>query len=262
ARCVRCAGPVQLSGGQETPACGWCGRPAVAWRCATCEGTQLRAPVIGARRTAEELGRAFPRVPVRTSGGQKVLESVGPEPALVVATPGAEPLPTDGYAAALLLDTWLALARADLRAGEETLRRWLNAAALVRPADLGGAVVVMGEPSVPAIQALVRWSPVVHAERELADRRIAGFPPTVRLAVVVGDPAAVSELAEFAELPPRAEVLGPVPHGEDDGVRLVVRTPRRDGVQLAEALKTAQASRSARKLAGTARIQIDPMVFG
>jgi primosomal protein N' (replication factor Y) (superfamily II helicase) len=201
-------------------------------------------------------------VPVRTSGGQKVLESVGPEPALVVATPGAEPLPTDGYAAALLLDTWLALARADLRAGEETLRRWLNAAALVRPADLGGAVVVMGEPSVPAIQALVRWSPVVHAERELADRRIAGFPPTVRLAVVVGDPAAVSELAEFAELPPRAEVLGPVPHGEDDGVRLVVRTPRRDGVQLAEALKTAQASRSARKLAGTARIQIDPMVFG
>ncbi|MEQ7122914.1 primosomal protein N' [Actinopolymorpha sp. B11F2] len=262
ARCTACAGPVQQSGGREIPACGWCGRPAVAWRCPTCEGTRMRAPVIGARRTAEELGRAFPRVPVRTSGGQRVLESVGAEPALVVATPGAEPLPAEGYAAALMLDTWLALARADLRAGEETLRRWLNAAALVRGADQGGAVVVMGEPSVPSIQALVRWSPVAHAERELADRRIAGFPPTVRLAVIEGDGAAVSELTEFAELPETAEVLGPVPHGEDDGVRMVIRTPRRDGVQLAEALKTAQASRSARKSAGTARVQIDPIAFG
>jgi primosomal protein N' (replication factor Y) (superfamily II helicase) len=262
ARCTAWAGPVQQSGGGESPACGWCGRPAVAWRCQTCEGTRMRAPVIGARRTAEELGRAFPRVPVRTSGGQRVLESVGGEPALVVATPGAEPLPAEGYAAALLLDTWLALARADLRAGEETLRRWLNAAALVRGVDQGGAVVVVGEPGVPSIQALIRWSPLAYAERELADRRIAGFPPTVRLAVVEGDAAAVSELTEFAELPATAEVLGPVPRGENDEVRLVIRTPRRDGVQLAEALKTAQAARSARKSPGTARVQIDPIAFG
>jgi primosomal protein N' (replication factor Y) (superfamily II helicase) len=261
ARCTACAGPVRQTGGREIPACGWCGRPAVAWRCPTCDGTRLRAPVIGARRTAEELGRAFPRVPVRTSGGARVLESVGAEPALVVATPGAEPLPAEGYAAALLLDTWLALARADLRAGEETLRRWLNAAALVRSADQGGAVVVMGEPSVPSIQALVRWSPVAHAERELADRQIAGFPPAVRLAVVDGERTAVGELAEFAELPSSAEVLGPVPHG-DDQVRLVIRAPRRDGVQLADALRAAQAARSARKLAGSTRVQIDPMVFG
>ena len=32
-------------------------------------------------------------------------------------------------AAALLLDAWALLDRADLRAGEETLRRWLAAAA-------------------------------------------------------------------------------------------------------------------------------------
>ena len=57
----------------------------------------------------------------------------------MVATPGAEPVAAGGYAAALLLDTWLALARADLRASEESLRRWLNAAALVRPAGDGGS---------------------------------------------------------------------------------------------------------------------------
>ena len=40
------------------------------------------------RRTAEELGRAFPGVPVRTSGRDGVLSTVAAEPALVVATPG------------------------------------------------------------------------------------------------------------------------------------------------------------------------------
>ena len=38
-----------------------------------------------------------------------------------------------GYGAVLLLDTWALLTRADLRAGEEALRRWLEAAALARP---------------------------------------------------------------------------------------------------------------------------------
>src|SRR5439155_27092337 len=70
-----------------------------------------------------------------------VLDTVPAEPALVVATPGAEPVATGGYGAALLLDGWALLARPDLRAGEEALRRWLNAAALVRPAGAGGRVV-------------------------------------------------------------------------------------------------------------------------
>ena len=263
ARCTACSGPLQRGGAGEPPACGWCGRPAVSWRCPTCAGTRLRAPVVGARRTAEELGRAFPRVPVRTSGGDRVLDTVGPEPALVVATPGAEPVATHGYVAALLLDTWLALARADLRSSEETLRRWLNAAALVRPAARGGTVVVMGDPAVPAIQALIRWSPAAQAERELAERQVAGFPPAVRLATVEGGPQAVAELGGLARWPESAEVLGPVPLDDDEeAVRLVVRVPRRDGMTLAAALKAAQGVRSARKAAGAVRVQIDPAVLG
>ena len=38
---------------------------------------RLRSTVVGARRTAEELGRAFPGVPVRTSGSGEVLAAVG-----------------------------------------------------------------------------------------------------------------------------------------------------------------------------------------
>jgi primosomal protein N' (replication factor Y) len=89
---------------------------AADWTCARCGSGQLRALVTGAARTAEELGRAFPGVPVRTSGGQHVLASVPAEPALVIATPGAEPVAPDGYAAALLLDGWALLGRPSLRA--------------------------------------------------------------------------------------------------------------------------------------------------
>ena len=165
------------------PGCRWCGALAADWTCPRCGSGRLRALVTGAARTAEELGRAFPGVPVRTSGGQHVLAEVPAEPALVIATPGAEPVAAEGYAAALLLDGWALLGRPSLRAAEETLRRWLNAAALVRPR---GAVVVLAEASLPAVQALVRWDPVGFAERELAERAELGFPPAVRMAAVTG----------------------------------------------------------------------------
>ncbi len=81
----------------------------------------LRAVVTGERRTAEELARAFPGVAVRTSSGAGVLASVPATPALVIATPGAEPTADEGYAAAVLLDAWALLARPSLRAAEEAL---------------------------------------------------------------------------------------------------------------------------------------------
>ena len=59
--------------------------------CQNCGGTGIRAAVTGERRTAEELSRAFPGVPVRTSSGPEVLAAVPDAPAIVIATPGAEP---------------------------------------------------------------------------------------------------------------------------------------------------------------------------
>ena len=124
--------------------CRWCGRADAALRCARCGSDAVRAVVVGARRTAEELGRAFPGTTVITSAGEAVVPEVADRPALVVATPGAEPRASDGYGAALLLDSWALLGRQDLRAAEDTLRRWMAAAALVRArAMAGGGVVAM-----------------------------------------------------------------------------------------------------------------------
>jgi primosomal protein N' (replication factor Y) len=254
ARCPVCAGPLAARAEREVPACRWCGRPAAEWTCQACGGRRLRAVVVGSGRTAEELGRAFPGVPVRTSGSDHVLAEVPDSPAVVVATPGAEPLCPGGYGAALLLDGWALLSRADLRAGEETLRRWANAAALVRP---GATVVVGSDAGLPSVQALVRWDPAGAAARELAERAELGFPPACRMASLTGPAAAVAELTAAAQLPERAQVVGPVPVA-DDTERLLVRVPRTNGAELAHALKAAAAGRSARRSAEPVRIQLDP----
>lgn len=278
ARCRHCAGPLEARDGGGLW-CGWCGVEEGAWHCGECGGFRLRAQVVGARRTAEELGRAFPAVPVRTSGREQVLDTVAGTPALVVSTPGAEPVAEGGYAAALLLDGWAMLGRPDLRAGEEALRRWIGASSLVRPQGAGGTVVVVAEPTLRPVQALVRWDPVGHAVRELSERAELGFPPVSRMASVAGTAEALLEFLAAAELPGDAAVLGPVPVPDagpgparragsapvgERWERVLVRVPPGSGAALAAALKTAQAARMARGAGGgePVRIRVDPLDIG
>ncbi|MEU7119589.1 primosomal protein N' [Streptomyces zaomyceticus] len=276
ARCRHCAGPLEAPEQRELH-CAWCGRGASDWHCVECGSTRLRAQVVGARRTAEELGRAFPAVPVRTSGRDHVLDSVPGRPALVVSTPGAEPVAEGGYAAALLLDGWAMLGRPDLRAGEEALRRWIDAASLVRGQPEGGTVVVVAEPTLRPVQALVRWDPVGHARRELAERAELGFPPVSRMAAVTGPPEAVEGFLAGAGLPMDAEILGPVPlpvvrpggprrPGDpppgEQWDRALVRVPPGSGAALASALKQARAGRLARGGGDPVRIRVDPPDIG
>ncbi|MER7424222.1 primosomal protein N' [Nonomuraea rubra] len=251
-----CHGPLALRGGHAAPYCRWCGRVDADWRCPSCGSPRLRAVVTGARRTAEELGRAFPSVPVRTSGRDGVLATVPATRALVVATPGAEPVPEGGYAAAVLLDGWALLGRADLRAAEETVRRWMNAAALLRPA---AELVVLGDAALPAVQALLRWDPITHAERELGDRAELGFPPAVRMATLTGAASAVRQMLDEVRLPPDAQVLGPVPVDESGQERAMIRVRRAGGAALAAALKGASGVRAARKTPDVVRVSVDPL---
>ncbi len=278
-RCRHCGGPTaagRARAGDGPPAtCSWCGRLQVAWACPVCGSHRFRAPVVGAERTAEELGKAFPGTAVRQSSAGQVAALVPAAPAIVVATPGAEPRAEGGYAGAVLLDTPLLLLRADLRANEEALRRWLNAVALVRSGSEGGSVIAVGESSGRALQALVRLDPGGLASRELADRAEAHFPPAAKLLTVEGRPEALAEFAELAQLPPLAEVLGPValPPDHRPGTaggattdpalsRLTLRAPRGEGAALVRAAKEVAAIRSARKSEGALRIRVDPVAIG
>jgi primosomal protein N' (replication factor Y) (superfamily II helicase) len=254
ARCAHCAGPLRMAGAAREASCAWCGRPAADWHCPSCGETGLRAVAIGARRTAEELGRAFPATLVRASGGDSVLDRVDGRPAIVVATAGAEPIADGGYGAALLLDAPVLLSRQDLRAGEEALRRWMNAASLVRA---GAPVVITADAALAVVQALVRWDPAGFAARELAERVELRLPPAARMAALSGPPAAVAELVGLAPLPQPHELIGPMPTG-DDQHRLLIRVPREQGGALATALHQAASARSARKSGDPVKVVLDP----
>ncbi|MGN6338309.1 primosomal protein N' [Mycobacterium sp.] len=277
ARCRHCTGPLSLQEGGAALLCRWCGRVDATRRCARCGSDAVRAVVVGARRTAEELGRAFPGTPVITSSGDGLVPEVATGPALVVATPGAEPQASGGYGAALLLDTWALLGRQDLRAAEDALWRWMTAAALVRARGDGGVVMVVAESSLPTVQSLIRWDPVGHAEAEVVARAEVGLPPSVHMAAIDGTAGAVAALLDEARLSDQesvdADLLGPVdlppgvrrPAGTPAGApvtRMLVRVPRPQGLALAAALRRGVSVLSARQTNEPARVQIDPLHIG
>src|SRR6478609_1143656 len=198
ARCTACNGPLAIAGAAGSaavPVCRWCSAAAPEWHCVHCNGVRLRRGATGALRTAEELGRAFPGKPVITSSGDRVLATVPDSNALVVATVGAEPVAAGGYAAALLLDGDSLLRRENLRAGEDAVRRWFNAAALVRSASEGGLVVITADDAA-GVGALLRWDPAGYASRELALRQELQLPPAVRVASVTGGRTAVGHFTD------------------------------------------------------------------
>ena len=240
ARCQKCEGPLAQKSATATPACGWCGALAVNWTCSNCEGIKLRLVGAGAGRTAEELGRAFPGVRVIVADGERPILEVSDEPALVIATRGAEPIAAGGYRAVLLLDGESMVARESLRVGEDCLRWWSNAAAL---AARRAPIVLVGVGGALA-STLATWRQADYARAELADRRSLRFPPAVRVATLTGAIGAVSDAIDAVGVD-HLDILGPVDTGEGT-VRTIVRFDYGLGHEIAEGLR-AEVVRNATK---------------
>ena len=238
ARCLRCEGPLGQKTQRSTPACNWCGALAVDWKCSNCDGERLRFVGSGAGRTAEDLGRAFPGVRIIVADGERPILTVGSEPALVIATRGAEPIAAGGYRAVLLLDGESMVARESLRVAEDCLRWWSNAAAL---AARRAPVVLVGVGGALA-SAFVTWRQADFARSELADRRALRFPPAVRVATVTGTVEAVAEAVSTLGVD-GPDILGPV-DVEGGGVRTIVRFDYARGAEIASTLR-AEVVRSA-----------------
>ena len=275
ARCRHCSGPLGLASRNGIPACRWCGRPEPMWHCSNCGGTRLRGSAAGAGRTAEELGRAFPSTTVISSAGDHIRPSIPDAPALVVATPGAEPVAPGGYAAAILLDGNAMLSRESLRAGEDTLRRWFSAAALVRPATEKGLVVVTADDGT-TVGHLLRWDPAGAAERELELRRELGLPPAVRYAELTGSKEGLDAFITRLELPEAVRTVGPAPlpapapGGSQGGTdrdsqlggaggrfRTLLFFPYASAPGITAALRSAKAAASARRTGDPVFVRVD-----
>jgi primosomal protein N' (replication factor Y) len=271
-RCQSCQGPLAIagsSGSSAIPQCRWCSTPAPDWQCVHCSGRKLRKGATGVLRTAEELGRAFPGKAVITSSGDHVKACVGNAKALVVATIGAEPAAEGGYAAALLLDGDSLLRRENLRAGEDTVRRWFNAAALVRPASDGGLVVITATESV-AVGALLRWDPAGYARRELELRMELQLPPAVRIASVTGPRSAVVHFTAAVEHqlaasglklrtagPAPVVLTGPAAAKQGDDVRTLVFFPYGQAGPVTRVLRSTKAAAAAKRTEDPVQVRLD-----
>ncbi|MCI0143053.1 primosomal protein N' [Arthrobacter bambusae] len=268
ARCNNCQGPLAIAGQSALPQCRWCSTPAPEWRCRHCGGVRLRRGAAGVLRTAEELGRAFPGKAVVTSSGDQVKATVSDAHALVVATVGAEPIASGGYAAALLLDGNSLLRRENLRAGEDTVRRWFNAAALVRSAHEGGLVVITADDAT-ATGALLRWDPAGYASRELALRQELQLPPSVRIASVTGKRADVVHFTESLAEAIKLRTAGPAPvaltlstkrgaeqEGDPD-VRTLFFIPYAQAAVATRSMRAVKAASAAKRTSGPVQLRLD-----
>lgn len=287
ARCLRCTGPLERVGANATPRCRWCGAPAVDWHCPHCGGDRMRVVRVGAAGTAQELQGLFRGVPMILSSPhqpQGVIEQVADAPAIVIATPGAEPRVRAGaYRAVAILDAWTSLYRQNIDAYIDVLRDWMRAMALCAPRADGGAGLLIGETDPVIAQSLMMWDSRMLAAAELAQRREAGLPPVVSAACVWGQRNAVAEAlrrigvvgdGDWARLRLGDDefpaVLGPVPIPPErtvdsreleqmrDRVRAVVLVAHARRAELAARLRTAVATHVAAREFGELRFRVDP----
>lgn len=207
ARCRACGGPVGFRAAGRA-VCRWCGEHANGWRCGQCGTARLEQRGAGSERTVEQFQRQFPDTRVVLSDGEHPHERVDSRPALVVATRGAEPIAAGGYRAVVLLDAERLLGIESLRAGEDCLRWWQNAAALAAPD--GRCVLASG--GGPVVQAFLTGRIEDWLRSELRDRQQLRYPPAVRVASVAGGAEEVDRaLRALGELP-GVDVLGPAPY--------------------------------------------------
>lgn len=263
-QCPSCQGPLSLPahhGQSRTLRCRWCGLHHREHRCAECGHHVFRAGVRGADRTAHELGRAFPDVAIVSSTADHPVREVSSRPAVVVSTPGVEPIAEEGYSAALLLDGDSQLMREGLDVPRQVLMRWFRAASLVRPhssePSRSGRVVVTAE-AEELTAVLVRWDPVAYARRELYRRLELGLPPATRMVSLSGEQAEAEAFIRRVRLPEGLHWIGPSPLEDGRHRYLLFFGYAQAGAFIAE-LRRLRRTQSAQQSSPGVRIIVDDL---
>ncbi|NLA65991.1 MAG: hypothetical protein GX862_08765, partial [Leucobacter sp.] len=265
AQCGVCSGPLGFRTSSQL-ACRWCGEHARDWRCSNCGCGELAMRGAGSQRTVDQFAKQFAGVRIVLSDSEHPHERVDSRSVLVVATRGAEPIAAGGYRAVVLLDAERLLSIESLRAGEDCLRWWHNAAALAAE----DARCVLAGGAGPVVQAFVTGRTEDWLRSELSDRLQLRYPPMVRVASVTGGPAEVERAITKLGNLPGVDVLGPTavpdrtaqpqsyPHGGDgnDLMRAIVRFDYSQGAEVAKRLRgalVADAAGASARIAGRTR---------
>ena len=176
-----CGSKLHLSSKSADPSCRICGLQQKDWTCAYCGRDRKFVVSRGIERAAEEISRAFPKIPIVLSFGDVIKKSVEAKPSFVLSTPGATPYVDGGYSAVVVLEGLTYFSHDDLRASERAIELFFETAALVRS---GGVVLLSIDETHPIVSSLIRWNPAPILKRELQSRSEIVFPPAVMSAVL------------------------------------------------------------------------------
>jgi len=256
----KCGGRLSVASKGLAPTCVHCGTGFTTWRCSYCDRNKQYLAGRGIDRAAEEISRAFPGYPVVISAGDVIKESVDAKPALILATPGAQPVVQGGYAAVVVLDAIRFFSHTDVNGQERARELLFETASMVSNT---GQVLLVLDDSHPIVAAIARWNIAPLLRRELAERVELMLPPSVMSAVLVTEqssaPAIVSGLKkalEDARLPSSTRIFGPTILAKGQA-KIVVHVSHEQSSDLAKILHELQRKRSIAKK-DLLTLRIDP----
>lgn len=242
-----CGGRLEQRAAGRDPQCALCLKEFPAWHCAWCQGTLIYIASRGIDRFAEEIGSAFPNYQVINSSGDHIVDGIPPHPALVVATPGAQPFTPGGYAAVALLEATRFLGHTDLRSPESAREQFFESASLVSES---GVIFLALDHGHPLVASLTLWDPTMMVRRELKDREELKFPPYYRyisLEMPAGEANSLFAGLESARLeeriPPQTQFSAPRAL-EQERTRILLSAPQSLAPVLVEFLHELQRRRS------------------
>lgn len=179
AECKKCGGRLEIPAPNAPIQCTRCGFVEKLFQCQKCGRKKLKIKQLGSERTAFEIGRAFPNIPINlaTSNTANDADEIATTGQIVIATPGSELRCATGYSAAVVLDCGYLLAANSLDAESQFLRTIAKIMPFVRTRDDGGKVLLVGDVPNQLINVLGRWDYVDWELNSLHERQELKLPP-------------------------------------------------------------------------------------
>ena len=233
-----CGGRLSKSSAKSEPTCVLCNKRFQNWKCGWCGEARVFLTSRGIERFAEEIGRSFPNQVVIQSTASDPRDSVSSDPALVISTPGVEPIAEKGYAAVVVLQVDRFLSSSSSNGVERAYSNFFAACALISDA---GVVALVSDDGSPITSALTTWNPATISKREIEQRISLQLPPISGAVLVLADSAelvrlksALESAKEESRAPKSLRVYGPT---VGEGAKLTLLVDATEQIELVSLLR-------------------------
>jgi primosomal protein N' (replication factor Y) len=233
-----CGGKLSKSSAKSEPTCVLCSKRYQNWKCGWCGEARVFLASRGIERFAEEIGRSFPNQVVIQSTASDPRDSVSSDPALVISTPGVEPIAESGYAAVIMLQVDRFLSSSASNGLERAYSNFFAAGALISDA---GVIALVNDDGSTITSALTTWNPATISKREIEQRISLQLPPISGAVLVLADSAelvrlksALESAKEESRAPKSLRVYGPT---ADEGAKLTLLVDATEQIELVSLLR-------------------------